>query len=83
MDFANARYEAGLASHSDVLKAKVELSNANLSLIRIRNRRLSIQGALNVLIGQEPYKPIKIIDNLKGRWRIYYPIKDNFKITEY
>ena len=65
MDFANARFEAGLASRSDVLKAKVELSNANLSLIRIRNKRLFIQGELNVLIGQEPYKPIKIIDNLE------------------
>ena len=37
LDFANARFNTGLASHSDILKAKTERSNAKLDLIHARS----------------------------------------------
>ena len=64
LEFARARFEAGLASRSDILRAEVDLSNANLSLIRARNSRLFLAGTLNVFLGQEANQPIQIVDNL-------------------
>ncbi len=64
LEYANARYEAGLAPKSDVTKAEVEVSNAELSLIRARNRRNTSVGALNVTLGKPAYTDIHIVDNL-------------------
>jgi len=64
LEFAQARFEAGLATRSDILKAEVELSNSNLSLIRSRNSRLSLQGSLNVLLGREANSPLSVVDDL-------------------
>lgn len=65
LDFAEAKYQNGLASQSDLLKAKVEYSNANLNLIRAKNARLSVMGSLNTLLGKIASEPIAIVDNLE------------------
>jgi len=65
LEFARARYEAGVVLRSDILKAEVEKSNANLSLIRVRNARLFILGSLNVLLGREAHLPLDIQDDLE------------------
>jgi len=65
LEFAKARFEAGLATRSDILKAEVEVSNSNLALIRSRNSRLSFQGALNVLLGQSADAPLEVVDDLQ------------------
>ncbi|MDW7679259.1 MAG: TolC family protein [bacterium] len=67
LDFANARFNAGLASRSDVLKTKVELSNTNLALIVARNAKLAAAGKLNVLLGRPAHSSIEIKDDLEGR----------------
>jgi len=65
LEFAKARFEAGLATRSDILKAEVEVSNSNLTLIRSRNNRLSFQGSLNVLLGQSADEPLEVVDDLQ------------------
>ena len=65
LDFSNARFEAGLASRSDILKATVEHSDARLALIRSRNARLSMQGQLNIQMGRAVHLSLKIIDDLE------------------
>lgn len=64
LDFANARFKTGLASRSDILKAKTERSNAKLDLIHARNAVLMAHGQLNVALGRNVSSPIKIIDDL-------------------
>ncbi len=65
LEFAQARFDAGLVSRADILKAEVERSNAELSLIRARNTRLFTMGALNVLLGREAHLPIEVRDDLE------------------
>lgn len=65
LEFAKARFEAGLATRSDILKAGVEVSNLNLALIRSRNSRLSYQGSLNVLLGQPADAALEVVDDLQ------------------
>jgi len=65
LEFAKARFEAGLATRSDILKAEVEVSNSNLTLIRSRNGRLSLRGSLNVLLGQSADSPLDVVDDLQ------------------
>lgn len=65
LNYAEARLENGLATRSDVLKARVEQSNADLTLIRARNNRLTAAGRLNVLLGREAQLAIRIQDNLE------------------
>lgn len=65
LEFARARFEAGVVSRSDILKAEVEKSNADLSLIRARNTLLFILGSLNVLLGREPHLPLNVQDDLE------------------
>ncbi len=65
LEFAEARYKTGLASQSDLLKAKVEFSNADLALIRARNARLASMGSLNTLLGKTASDIISIVDNLE------------------
>ncbi len=64
LDFANARFKNGLASRSDILKAKTEQSNARLDLIRARNSVLMARGQLNIALGRKVSSPIKIVDDL-------------------
>jgi len=64
LDFANARFKNGLASRSDILKAKTEQSNAKLDLIHARNSVLMARGQLNITLGQNVSLQIKIVDNL-------------------
>jgi len=65
LEFAKSRFEAGLATRSDILKAEVEVSNSSLGLIRSRNSRLSRRGSLNVLLGQPADSPLEIVDDLQ------------------
>lgn len=64
LDYANAKFKSGLASGSDILKAEVELSNSNLTLIKVKNDLLSEKGNLNLLLGLPTDSPISIIDDL-------------------
>lgn len=64
LDYANAKFKSGLASRSDILKAEVELSNSNLTLIKAKNDFLSAKGNLNLLLGLSADSPISIIDDL-------------------
>ncbi|MFO7979683.1 MAG: TolC family protein [Candidatus Aminicenantes bacterium] len=65
LEFAQARFEAGVVSRSDILKAEVERSNAELSLIRARNNRLFASGMLNVFLGRDVHLPIQVRDDLE------------------
>ena len=65
LDFANARFKNGLASRSDILKAKTEHSNAKLELIRARNAVLMARGRLNNILGRPVNAPIEIVDDLR------------------
>lgn len=65
LDFSNALFNTGLASRSDILKAKVAQSDAQLALIRARNARLAVQGQLNLLMGRAVQLPLKIVDDLE------------------
>jgi len=64
LDFANARFKIGLASRSDILKAKTEQSNAKLALIHARNAVSMARGQLNFLLGRNVSSPIRIVDDL-------------------
>ncbi len=64
LDFADARFKTGLASRSDILKAKTEQSNAKLDLIHARNAVSMARGQLNIALGQNVSSPIKIVDDL-------------------
>ena len=70
LDFSNALFNTGLASRSDILKAKVAQSDAQLALIRARNTQLAARGQLNLQMGRAVQLPIKIIDDLEtaGNW---------------
>jgi len=80
LEFAEARYKNGLASQSDLLKAKVEFSNADLALIRARNARLASMGSLNTLLGKTASDIISIVDNLETT--AYNELSDSLSIQE-
>ena len=65
LDFAKALFNNGLASRSDILKAKTEQSNAKLDLIHAQNSVLIARGQLNNTLGQNVSSEIKIVDNLE------------------
>jgi len=65
LDFSNALFNAGLASRSDILKAKVAQSDARLALIRASNAQLAAQGQLNLQMGRAVQLPLKIVDDLE------------------
>ena len=67
LDYAGARFEAGLAARSDILKAKVEQSNSQLALIRARNAQLAAAGRLNVQLGRPAHHAIQIRDDLEAQ----------------
>lgn len=80
LDYAEARYKNGLASQSDLLKAKVEFSNSELALIRARNARLATMGSLNTLLGNTASNTISIVDNLETT--TYGKLSDSLSIQE-
>jgi outer membrane protein TolC len=80
LNYAEARYKNGLASQSDLLKAKVEFSNSELSLIRARNARLATMGGLNTLLGNTASNTISIVDNLETT--TYGKLVDSLSIQE-
>jgi len=88
LDFANARFKVGLASRSDILKAKTEQSNAKLDLIHTRNAVFMARGQLNNALGQNVNSPIKIVDDLSktvtndaedNQWNFQTLVKNAYK----
>ncbi|MFO7914543.1 MAG: TolC family protein [Candidatus Krumholzibacteriales bacterium] len=65
LDFSNALFNTGLASRSDILKAKVAQSDAQLAMIRTRNAHLAARGQLNLQMGRAVQLPLKIVDDLE------------------
>lgn len=65
LNFSNALFNTGLASRSDILKAKVAQSDAQLALIKARNAQLAGRGQLNLQMGRAVQLPLKIVDNLE------------------
>lgn len=51
LDIAKARYDLGSASLSDYLKAKVQMSNANLDLVNAKNNVEIARATLNTVLG--------------------------------
>lgn len=80
LDYADARYKNGLASQSDLLKAKVEFSNSELAFIRARNARLAVMGGLNTLLGNTASNTISIVDILETT--TYGKLSDSLSIQE-
>ncbi len=60
LEYAETRFETGLATRSDILKARVEESNAQLALTRARNTQQTAAGRLNVLMGQPAHQALSI-----------------------
>jgi outer membrane protein TolC len=65
LDFSNALFNTGLASRSDILKAKVAQSDAQLAQIKARNAQLAARGQLNLQMGRTVQLPLKIADDLE------------------
>jgi outer membrane protein TolC len=65
LDFSDALFNTGLANRSDILKAKVARSDAQLASIRACNIRLAAQGQLNLLMGRAVQLPLRIVDDLE------------------
>ena len=64
LGFANAKYKAGMATRSDILKSEVELSNVELYRIKAVNTLLAAKGNLNMLLGLQSNNQIEIVDDL-------------------
>ncbi|MFH1098163.1 MAG: TolC family protein [Candidatus Desantisbacteria bacterium] len=62
LNLAKARYEAGVAPKSDILKAEVEVSTAELGLIEAENTISLTQADLNNCLGIDLDTPLLILD---------------------
>jgi outer membrane protein TolC len=62
MKIAQTKYELGSASRSDVLKAKVSLSQAQLDMLTSENRVSIAQANLNYAIGEPVHQEISVED---------------------
>ncbi len=62
MKIAQTKYELGSASRSDVLKAKVSLSQAQLDMLTSENRVSKAQANLNYAIGEPVDQEIRVKD---------------------
>lgn len=62
MKIAQTKYELGSASRSDVLKAKVSLSQAQLDMLTSENRVSIAQANLNYAIGEPVDQEIRVED---------------------
>lgn len=61
---AETRYELGAASYSDVLKAKVQYGDVELTLISADNTEKIAKATLNSWMGQNVDSPIDVEENL-------------------
>ncbi|MBN1197427.1 MAG: TolC family protein, partial [Candidatus Aminicenantes bacterium] len=66
LDFAQALFDVGLATRSDILKARVARADAGLSLIRARNMQLSARGRLNLEMGRRANQELAVLDDLEA-----------------
>lgn len=66
LDYARALFDTGLATHSDILKARVSQADAALFLIRARNAHLAARGRLNLEMGRPVNEPLAIVDDLEA-----------------
>ncbi|MGD9899218.1 MAG: TolC family protein [Calditrichaceae bacterium] len=66
VDEANARYIAGVATRSDILKSEVDLSDAELKLIQADNAAMTAGGVLNNVLGYPVQNKIQIVDDLSN-----------------
>jgi outer membrane protein TolC len=64
LDFARAKFNAGMATRSDILKSEVEVSNADLDRIKAANALLAARGNLNQLLGLSSDSETKLFDDL-------------------
>jgi len=60
LEFAEAQLLAGLGTRPDVLRARVDVSAAELELTRSRNAVDGAKATLNTLMGQSPAQPIEL-----------------------
>ena len=56
----NLRKEAGAVPKADVLRAQVEVSNAQLALVRAENLIRLARGNMNLSLGRPPEKPVEV-----------------------
>lgn len=64
LEFALAKFSAGMATRSDILKSEVEASNADLNRIRAVNSLLAARGNLNQLMGLSSDSETALVDDL-------------------
>jgi len=62
LDLARARYDVGTAPKSDILKAEVEVSTAELGVIEAENTLSLAQADLNNCLGIDLNTPLLIVD---------------------
>ncbi|MBU1598574.1 TolC family protein [bacterium] len=62
LNLARARYDAGIAPKSDILKAEVEVSNAELDIISAENTLSLALSDLNNIMGIDLDTPLLILD---------------------
>lgn len=60
-----AKYEAGVVAKSDVLRADVELTNAEQNLIKYENQHALAISSLNNLMNADPNTEVQLTDELK------------------
>ncbi|MHB1191460.1 MAG: TolC family protein [Longimicrobiales bacterium] len=60
LEYAEAQLAAGLGTRPDVLRARVDVSAAQLALTRASNARESARAVLNTLMGQSPSAPLTL-----------------------
>lgn len=60
LEYAEARLAAGLGTRPDVLRARVDVSAAELDLTRARNVLEGARALLNTLMGQPPAQPLEL-----------------------
>ena len=66
LDYARALFETGLATRSDILKARVSQADAGLFLIRARNAHLAARGRINLEMGRSANEPLGVVDDLEA-----------------
>ena len=60
LEYAEAQLAAGLGTRPDVLRARVDVSAAQLALTRASNATESARAVLNTLMGQPPSAPLTL-----------------------
>jgi outer membrane protein TolC len=68
MDNLNNRYEVGLATRNDLLKAKVSYNEADLKLLKARNGLVLSKMALNQTIGLQFDSIVNVKDSIVGNF---------------